>query len=76
MSIYKIIEVVGSSPNHWAEAAKIAVEEASKRIRDLRVAEITKLDMKIKDGQVVAYRARLKLSFKLEGKDEDDDQDD
>ena len=63
-SVYKIIEVVGSSPTSWEEAARNAVETASKSLRDLRVAEVTKLDMKIEDGRVVAYRARLSLSFR------------
>ena len=63
-SVYKIINLVGSSPNSWEEAAKNAVETASKSLRDLRVAEIDKLDMKVEDGKVTAYRARVKLSFK------------
>ena len=64
--VYKIIEVVGSSPVSWEDAAARAVEAASKTLRDLRVAEITKLDMKIDDGKVVAYRARVSLSFKYD----------
>ena len=64
--VYKIIEVVGSSPVSWEDAAAKAVEAASKTLRDLRVAEITKLDMKIDDGKVVAYRARVSLSFKYD----------
>ncbi len=63
-SVYKIIELVGTSPNSWEEAAKTAVETAGKSLRDLRVAEITKLDLKIEDGKVVAYRARVNVSFK------------
>ena len=63
-SVYKIIDLVGSSPNSWEEAAKNAVETASKSLRDLRVAEIDKLDMKVEDGKVTAFRARVKLSFK------------
>ena len=63
-SVYKIIDLVGSSPNSWEEAAKNAVETASKSLRDLRVAEIAKLDMKVEDGKVTAFRARVKLSFK------------
>jgi len=66
-AVYKIVEVVGSSPTSWEDAARIAVEAAAKTLRDLRVAEITKLDMKIDDGKVVAYRARVSLSFKYEG---------
>ena len=63
-SVYKIITVVGSSPNSWDEAAKNAVETAGKNLRDLRVAEIDKLDMKVEDGKVTAFRARVKISFK------------
>ena len=63
---YKIVELVGTSPNSWEEAAKHAVETASKTLRDLRVADITQMDMKIENGKVVAYRARVKLSFKYE----------
>ncbi len=66
-SIYKIIEVVGTSPNSWEEAAMNAVNAASKSLRDLRVAEISKLDMKVEDGKVTAYRARVNVSFKIEG---------
>jgi flavin-binding protein dodecin len=62
-SVYKIIDLVGSSPNSWEEAAKNAVETASKSLRDLRVAEVDKLDMKVEDGKVTAFRARVKLSF-------------
>lgn len=61
---YKIIELVGTSDKSWEDAANNAVTRASKTLRDLRIAEITKLDMKIEDGKVVAYRARLSLSFK------------
>lgn len=64
MSVYKIIDLVGSSPTSWEEAAKSAVEMASKSLRDLRVAEIEKLDMKVEEGKVTEYRARVKLSFK------------
>jgi len=63
-SVYKIIDLVGSSPNSWEEAAKNAVETASKSLRDLRVAEVDKLDMKVEDGKVTAFRAKVKLSFK------------
>jgi len=64
--VYKIVEVVGSSPTSWEDAARAAVESAAKTLRDLRVAEITKLDMKIDNGKVVAYRARVSMSFKYE----------
>lgn len=63
-SVYKIIELVGSSEKSWEEAAKNAVETASKSLRDLRVAEVLEMDMKVEKGKVVAYRARVKLSFK------------
>ena len=66
-SVYKVIELVGTSPTSWEEAAKLAVEKASKSLRDLRVAEVTKLDMKVEGPGVVAYRARLSVSFKFEG---------
>ncbi len=66
-SIYKIVDVVGTSPKSWEEAAKNAVETASKTLRDLRVAEITKFDLKIENGKIAAYRARVSLSFKYEG---------
>ena len=63
-SFYKIVELVGTSKNSWEEAAKGVVEEAAKNLRDLRVAEITKMDMKIEDGKVVNYRAKVSVSFK------------
>ena len=66
-SVYKIIRLVGSSPNSWEEAAKNAVETASKTLRDLRIAEIQKLDLKIENGKVTAYRALVNLSFKYGG---------
>lgn len=68
-STYKIIELVGSSKKSWEEAAKNAVETAGKSLRDLRVAEISELDMKIEDGKVTAFRARVKVSFKYVGKE-------
>ncbi|MEJ5357243.1 MAG: dodecin family protein [Desulfobacterales bacterium] len=68
-SVYKIIELVGTSPTSWEDAARQAVETASRSLRDLRVAEITKLDMKIEKGKVVAYRARVSLSFKYQKED-------
>jgi len=63
-SVYKVIELVGTSTSSWEEAAKNAVETASKSLKDLRVAEITKLDMKVEGGKVTAFRSRVKLSFK------------
>jgi flavin-binding protein dodecin len=63
-SVYKIIELVGTSENSWEEAAKNAVERASESLKDLRVAEVTTLDMRIEENKVVAYRAKVSLSFK------------
>ena len=63
-SVYKIIEIVGTSEKSWEDAAKNAVETASKSLRELRIAEVSKLDMKIEDGKVAAYRARVFVSFK------------
>jgi flavin-binding protein dodecin len=65
-SVYKIIELVGSSETSWEDAVKNAVEAASKSLRDLRICEVMKLDTKIENGQIVAYRARVQLSFKYE----------
>ena len=64
--VYTIVEVVGSSSTSFEDAARSAVEAAAKTLRDLRVAEITKFDMKIDNGKVVAYRARVSMSFKYE----------
>lgn len=65
-SIYKIVDLVGSSKISWEDAAKNAVERAGKTLRDLRIAEVVTLDMKIENGKVAAYRTRVKLSFKYE----------
>ena len=67
-SVYKIIELVGTSETSWEDAAKRAVETASATLRDLRIAEIVKLDMVVTEGKVTSYRARVNLSFKLKGK--------
>lgn len=64
-SVYKVIELVGTSDVSWEEAVKSAVETASKSLKNLRVAEVNKLDVKIENGKVVAYRARVSLSFKF-----------
>jgi flavin-binding protein dodecin len=64
--VYRVTEIIGTSPISWEEAAKNAVETAAISLRDLRVAEICKLDMKVDGGKVVAYRARVSLSFKYE----------
>ncbi len=65
-SVYKIIELVGTSDSSWEDAAKQAVELAGKSLKNLRVAEIKKLDMKVEDGKVTAYRAKVSLSFKYD----------
>jgi hypothetical protein len=65
-SVYKVVELVGSSERSWEEAAKNAVETAGKSLKNLRIAEINKLDVVIEDGQVASYRARVSLSFKYE----------
>jgi hypothetical protein len=65
-SVYKIIELVGTSTESWEKAAAAAVEQAAKSLRNLRIAEVAKLDMKVEDGKVVAYRARVNVSFKYE----------
>jgi dodecin len=68
-STYKIIELVGTSDTSWEEAAKTAVETAAGSLRDLRIAEITQLDMSIENGKVSSYRARINISFKYEKED-------
>ncbi len=65
-SVYKVIELVGSSPESWERAAAAAVEKAGKSLRDLRVAEVVEQDMHIEDGKISAFRVRLKMSFKFE----------
>ncbi len=65
-SIYKIIEIIGTSEKSWEDAAKNAVEKAGQSLRDLRIAEVAELDMKVEKNKVVAYRARIKVSFKYE----------
>jgi flavin-binding protein dodecin len=65
-SVYKVIELVGTSTDSWEKAAKAAVERASKTIRDLRIAEVVELDMQISDGKVETYRAKVRISFKYE----------
>jgi flavin-binding protein dodecin len=66
-SVYKVIELVGTSHESWEKAAKAAVDKAADSLRDLRVAEISQLDMQLKDGKVDSYRAKVKVSFKYEG---------
>ncbi|HNS39691.1 MAG: dodecin family protein [Anaerolineae bacterium] len=70
MSVYKMIELVGTSPTSWEDAARTAIETASDSLRDLRVAEITKLDVRLDDGEIVEYRARVMISFKYEGEED------
>jgi len=65
-SVYKVIELVGTSSKSWEDAAKAAVDRASKSLRDLRVAEVVEFDIVLKDGKFEAYRAKLKVSFKFE----------
>ena len=65
-SVYKIIELVGTSTESWEKAARAAVDRASKTLRDLRIAEVAQLDMQIENGKIKAYRAKVKVSFKFE----------
>ncbi len=69
-SVYKVIELVGTSTDSWEKAAAAAVERASKTLRDLRIAEVAELDLQIKDGKVETYRAKVKLSFKFADSDQ------
>lgn len=68
-SIYKVIELVGTSTVSWEDAAKKVIDTASKTLKDLRIAEVSKLDVKVEDGKVIAYRARLQVSFKYHSED-------
>ncbi len=68
-SVYKVVELVGTSDASWEAAAKHAVETAGESLKNLRIAEITKLDLKVENGKVVAYRAKVSLSFKYESGD-------
>ena len=65
-SVYKVIELVGTSTESWERAAAVAVERASQTLRDLRIAEVVQLDMHLEEGKIVAYRAKVKVSFKYE----------
>ena len=65
-SVYKVIELVGTSSESWEKAAATAVSKAAKSLRDLRIAEVVELDMQIDDGEIVTYRAKIKVSFKFE----------
>jgi len=66
-SVYKVIDLIGTSTESWEKAAAAAIKRASKTLRDLRVAEITLLDMALKDGKIESYRAKIRVSFKYEG---------
>ncbi len=66
-SVYKVVELVGTSSDSWEKAAAAAVQRAGKSLRDLRIAEVTEMDMQIKNGKVDTYRAKVKVSFKYEG---------
>jgi flavin-binding protein dodecin len=68
-SVYKIITLVGTSPVSWEKAAEMAIKTASKTLRDLRIAEIQELDIQLEDGKALAYRAKVRISFKYQGKD-------
>ncbi|MCJ7678586.1 MAG: dodecin family protein [Anaerolineales bacterium] len=68
-SVYKVVELVGSSPDSWEKAAAAAVSLAAKSLRDLRIAEVVELDLQIEDGKIRAYRTKLKVSFKYESGD-------
>jgi flavin-binding protein dodecin len=65
-SVYKVVEVIGTSTKSWEDAARVAVETAAGTLRDLRIAEVAKMDLKVENGKVVAYRTRLQLSLKYE----------
>jgi flavin-binding protein dodecin len=66
-SVYKVIELVGTSPDSWEKAAAAAVQQAAKSLRDLRVAEVVELDMTVENGKAALYRVKVKVSFKYEG---------
>ena len=69
MSVYKVITLVGTSPESWEKAAASAVDMAGKSLRDLRIAEIEELDMQLENGKIMNYRAKVRISFKYEGKE-------
>jgi dodecin len=68
-SVYKVIEIIGTSTKSWEDAAQMAIETASKSLKDLRIAEVIEMDMQIEDGKIIAYRTRLHVSFKYLGKE-------
>ena len=69
-SVYKVIEIIGSSPESWEKAAANAIETAAKSLRDLRVAEVVEMDLTLEEGKVVAYRTKVKISFKYHGEED------
>ncbi len=70
-SVYKVITVIGSSPESWEKAAAAAINTASKSLRDLRIAEVEEMDMQLEEGKVIAYRTKVRLSFRYHGKEEE-----
>jgi dodecin len=68
-SVYKVITLIGTSPESWEKAAAAAVEQAAKSLKDLRVAEIEELDMHLEEGKIIAYRAKVRVSFRYHGKE-------
>ena len=69
MSVYKVIELIGTSSESWEKAAATAIETASKSLRDMRIAEVVEFDMQLEDGKIKAYRTKIKVSFKYHNKD-------
>jgi dodecin len=70
-SVYKIINVIGSSPESWEKAAAVAVAQAAKSLKDLRIAEVEEMDMQLEGGKVIAYRTKVRLSFRYHGKEDE-----
>jgi dodecin len=70
-SVYKIITIIGSSPESWEKAAAMAIEQAAKSLKDLRIAEVEEMDLQIDQGKVIAYRTKVRLSFRYHGKEEE-----
>jgi len=68
-SVYKVIEVVGASSESWEKAAAVAIETAAKSLRDIRIGEVTAMDMHVEDGKIMAYRVKIKVSFKYHDED-------
>ncbi|MFA8434841.1 MAG: dodecin family protein [Marinifilaceae bacterium] len=66
-SVYKVIELIGSSPESWEKAAQVAVSKAAERLHELRIAEVSEMDLQLDDGKIIAYRVKVKVSFKFEG---------